>query len=527
MNTNTWHYRIKEIIFFIFILTAFLSIDDFFAFDRFNGIGVNTQGNFGLSEYIRKAVFVGEYIIASLIFYYATKLNKKVGLPILFILFLLLLIDTSVHRIIGTHADIFYISALNGAIGNVSDALHQFSDQILHSFIMTSVLIIPLVIKSCLPARQKKSYLAFILMGMLIFVYGFILIVRGSPALVGFPKGYAYGFGNVFLLINDITLNFRANKHIKIQPYSANSTTNKIIVIIDESVEYNEFSALYKKNNPYSINFGQAFSAANCSASSNYIIRRATYDRNTTTNKLDIKKVDSLFSLARRKSFRTVYIDNQNVLKDPAVRNYFDKDEIDSIDVVIEPDGNIFDRDLKSLSKIEDELKRENVFIFINKLGAHFPYENTIPKKLITSDNTTNYRSSVKRNTISYLTELSRIIDDQTIVFYTSDHGQDLYSKATHCNTGNSATELEYSVPFVVITKDNDTYQSLTTASYKYRNYLTHIEFAESIRNTLGYELKNTNSIFKSNETFTNKHCGLYGQPKPFFGINPSCKQIR
>ena len=527
MKSNIWNYRIIEAIFFIFILIAFLAIDDFFAIQRFNGIGINTQGNFAISEYIRQAVFVGEYLIAALSFYYVTKLNKKLGLPILLMLWVLLLIDASIHQIIGTHADIFYISAINGAVGNISDALSHFNAQILSSLGMTSILMIPLIIKTSLPSRPKKGYRAFILMGMLIFAYGFILIVRGSPALIGFPKGYAYGYGSVFLLINDITLNFHSDDHIKTELYSANSSINKIIVIVDESIEYNEFSKLYEADNPHSIDFGQSYSGANCSTSSNYIIRRATWDRNTSIDKLDIKKVESLFSLAKNMSFRTVYIDNQNVLKDPTVRNYFDKHEVGSIDTIIVPEGNIYDRDLNSLSKVEDELQHENVFIFINKLGAHFPYENTIPKALVKLDKMDNYRSSVNRNTISYLKKLSKIIDDKTIIFYTSDHGQDFNSRATQCNTGNGVSDLEYSVPFIVITKDSDTYQSLINVSHRYRDILTHIEFSESIRNAIGYEIKEIKSIFKNGEILTNKYCGLYGQPKPFFGINPSCKQIR
>lgn len=440
---------------------------------------------------------------------------------------MLVLIDTTIHQIIGTHADIFYISAVNGAIGNISDAISQFHIQILKSFGMTSILMIPLILKISMTSKSSKGYRAFVLMGMLLFAYGFILIVRGPQALIGFPKGYAYGYGSLFLQINHISQKFHVNEQIKTEKNATKFPINKIIVIIDESVEYNEFSKLYKGSIPYAINFGQAYSGANCSAASNYIIRRATWDKNIHVNKLDIKRVENIFSLAKRQAFRTVYFDNQNTLKDPTVRNYFDNAEISNIDTVIEPDGDIYNRDLHSLSKLEKELQHNNVFIFINKMGAHFPYENTIPPALVKSENMVNYRSSVNRNTISYLNEISKIIDDRTIIFYTSDHGQDFNSIATQCNTGNDVSELEYSVPIIVITKNNETYQSLVIASDKYKDFLTHIEFSESIRNVLGYNIEKIGSIFKDPESQTNTYCGLYGQPQPLFGIKPNCKKIR
>lgn len=68
MNYTRWKHRIINMIFFGYILIAFLALDNFFVFQRFNAIGLNTQGHFGISEYIRQAVFIGEYIFAALIF---------------------------------------------------------------------------------------------------------------------------------------------------------------------------------------------------------------------------------------------------------------------------------------------------------------------------------------------------------------------------------------------------------------------------------------------------------------------------
>lgn len=530
MNNKIWAHRIIEFIFFCYITISFLAIDNFFAISRFNAIGLNNQGNFGISEYIRQFVFIVEYIAAVLTFYYATKLNRKIGIPVLFILWASIFVDTSIHLIKGSPADIYYISAINGAVGNVGDAISQYSSQMLSALVLTSILMLPLLVKAAKPTKPSKNYPFLILLGVLIFFYGFILIARGSPALIGFPKGYAYGFGSLALQANNIYQSVQPDEDLKLKTYSTNSTINKIIVIIDESIEYGEFSKLYQKAIPYSINFGQAYSGANCSAASNYIIRRATWERKggtTNDNAINIKTTESLFALAKRASFRTLYIDNQHVLKDPTVRNYFDNTEIENIDTIIEPDGAAFTRDLGTITNISSELSKGNSFIFINKYGAHFPYASTIPESSVTSNNKENYRESIRRNAIEYLNEIAKIIDDNTIVFYTSDHGQNLDATATHCNTGTDANIKEYSVPFVIITKNSAVYSQLTNIADRYNNLLTHIEFSESIRNVIGFEVEGKWSVFKSDLPFEKQFCGLYGPPKSFFGVKPKGKPIQ
>lgn len=273
-------------------------------------------------------------------------------------------------------------------------------------------------------------------------------------------------------------------------------------------------------------------SGANCSAPSNYVIRKATYERDGET--LLISQVPSLFEIAKQKGYSVTYIDNQHVLEDPTIRNYIDDKEASLVAQVYSPRQPEYVRDLASIEIIGKILKntRKN-FIFVNKVGAHFPYENTIDPQYRTNNRLKNYSISLQRNSIQFLDKLSKSLSVDTVLFYTSDHGQNLSSKTTHCNTGNDISPKEYFVPFVIATGNLELLNSLKGSQdlfSKKGKHLTHLHFSESIRNLLGVEIKNKPSVFKANlilEQRSNSYCGLYGQPMSFFGRNPSCYPIK
>ncbi len=515
-----------NIFFFLFLCIAFLAVDDFSAVDRFNGIYANS----------RKVIFVVEYLIAVLGLYYISSLRLRIGLPILLFFWLLLLLDVSIHKITGQHADIFYISAMNAAALNMVESLSEFSPQILSALLMTSVLMVPLIIRNIVSVKPKlRGTQPFVLVSILFIAYGLILIMRGAPALVGFPKGYSYGFGSAYLHISNTLQVVSAlqgsapqNKE-QLVPFTPVYSFKKIIVLIDESIEYEEFLGLSKKGKIQNMtDFGKTYSGANCSAGANYLLRRATWKQNTETGKLLIKQVEPLFSLAKKSGYKTVYFDNQEVLSDGAVHNYFDDDELQKIDLVITPEESEpqYQRDLSSLKKLEKVLQEDKVFIFVNKVGAHFPYKHSIPPELTTPDKMSNYRLSVSKNTISYLQTLLEFIDDDTLIFYTSDHGQNFKAVASHCNTGANIVVSEYAVPFLVLSKRENINQLLNSTSLKIKGGLSHLEFSESVRNSLGYEVKDVGSIFKRDSNSIDSYCGLYGQPKVLFGVNPGCRLI-
>jgi hypothetical protein len=355
-------------------------------------------------------------------------------------------------------------------------------------------------------------------------LYGVTLIKRGTPALIGFPKAFSYTYGSLYLKANDLL--FPESTVSLIEDRSPIKKIKNIIVVIDESVEDSYLRKIFTPSTSSIVDYGESFSGANCSAASNYILRKGYWDRSKNDNKnIDIKKIDSLFKLAKKMGYTTAYIDNQMVLKDPTTRNYFDSKELSYVDLIVENNQPQYERDLSSIEKVQSLIGSGDNFILINKNGAHFPYENTIPPSLISPNTIENYKNSVLLNTVQFIKQLEKITPTDTIIFYTSDHGQNLTGGATHCNTGPEVNRLEYTVPFYVISKDPKIMQALLAERKNKAFKFSHIEFSESIRNAMGLSISSSASIFKipsSSASF----CGLYGQPISFFRKLPECSPL-
>lgn len=108
-------------------------------------------------------------------------------------------------------------------------------------------------------------------------------------------------------------------------------------------------------------------------------------------------------------------------------------------------------------------------------------------------------------NCVNYIKKLHQIIGKNSVVFYTSDHGQELNARATHCKTGANISDKEYTVLFIIMTKNSALIQLIVENPNT--NAFTHLEFSESIRNILGEEIPNANSVFKWKEPIAS-YCG-------------------
>ena len=511
---------------FCFVALVFLWLDGFYALQRFHAIGLNTEGNLGLSEYFRRAVFMAEYVLAALTLLLLSDFKKPWGSLLLCLLWILVAIELALHGLFGRPADLNNIAALNASVANVGDAAEQYTKPILLSFAKSALLFVPLLIKNRLFKNRRVGKALLLTLLTLSLIYGVILIKRGTPALIGFPKGFSYGLGSLSLIINNALV--KPDK-IETSPFNRlddlNDRIKNIVVIVDESIEYEAFKKQFSSSHKNIIDLGRSFSGGNCSAASNYIIRKAYWKR-SNNNSVAIKEVDSLFKLAKQKGFTTTYIDNQGVLKDPTVRNYFDDDELKSVDHLVENGQAPYLRDLESIAQIINTTQSGNNFILVNKNGAHFPYENTLEPAKVSVNTNDNYAKSIKRNALDFIDQLAEKIAPDTVVFYTSDHGQELNARAAHCNTGEGISAKEYAVPFLVITENEVIKNRLQTDRACMDGKLSHIEFSESIRNLMGIEIKNANSIFKCAPP-THQYCGLYGHPIKFFGSEPSCVPLK
>lgn len=336
--------------------------------------------------------------------------------------------------------------------------------------------------------------------------------------MIGFPKGYSFAFGTLAVNANKL---FAENEKIELHKFHVPAGIRNVIFVIDESISFDEISR-GRIDNKKIFNFGRTISGGNCSATSNYILRKGVSEI-SADGRCTLVEVKSLFQIAKENGWQTYYVDAQGVLRDRTVRDYFTDFEISFIDNYIDVSGKpLGSRDIKIPSIIRRCIVNLGKnFILINKAGVHFPYEMYLDKNDAIGDNIDNYRKILNKNVINVLNEFAIAVDDETVIFYTSDHGQNFDGGATHCNIGSDIRKEEYFVPFYLIT-DNE-YIKNTVQNCK-KNTTNHYIISESVRNLLGVEVADQNSIFKSDIPYIN--CGVYGQPIKFFGNNVSCLRI-
>lgn len=312
------------------------------------------------------------------------------------------------------------------------------------------------------------------------------------------------------------------------------STTDSprvIVVLMDESIRGDEldidggraYSGL-RAQSAIATNFGVASSLANCSASSNVTFR---YGASRSHYLTDIKVNPSMWAYAKHAGYQTYYIDAQRT--GGALQNFMtpaEKKFIDHFDQ-IGPDVVPSEKDMdvaRLLRKIIDSPDRVRKFIYVNKMGAHFPYEGkyprdqthfvptlaqtyfgdkSTPKVAWPTENTpaerarffNSYLNAVSWNVGHFFDLLLPGLDlSDVVIVYTSDHGQDFHEDGspgyvTHCTDGHAAMG-EGRVPLVMITR-NPVWQSRFTADAKLNfGRASQFDVFPTLLEMMGYSLQ-------------------------------------
>jgi hypothetical protein len=195
---------------------------------------------------------------------------------------------------------------------------------------------------------------------------------------------------------------------------------NNIIFIVDESIQYEYFN--HEKLDFKHINLSPSLAVFNCSFTSNKSMITGAVDKDLP--------LPSLFQYAKNSNFKTFLINTQsNTLTNGL--NYNDEKFIDEFVYI---GKNTKTRDNRAVNKIVNILKSnilEKKFIFVQKYGAHFNYINSIVPNIEKKDSNAivreeHYKQSIQENSIEFLNKLEKHIDKSTVIFYISDHGQNL-----------------------------------------------------------------------------------------------------
>lgn len=231
-----------------------------------------------------------------------------------------------------------------------------------------------------------------------------------------------------------------------------------LFLIVDESVSgpdlsINGFSVcttpFLQKNASLFINFGIACSYANSSAASNLsLLSGMRMDELPDLTYTAFCK-PGIFQYAKRAGYQTFLLDAQ--VNSPVLQNYLTARDLPCIDSLFQPGAMNSSLALHARdSIIAEEAARlaslpVSTFAYVNKAGAHWPYETNFPANLAEDGSLAggrlqkqaSYFKSIYWNVDKFWQRLATKLKHQqgVLIIYTSDHGEDYASgslKATH-----------------------------------------------------------------------------------------------
>lgn len=517
----------------LYLATAILIFDQGELLKRWRGLGTRAGDIVSWSEFfIKRGVFLAQHVVAiSCIALAALAPSRRLGIAITCLSFTGLAIEFSYFYIRGVFPNLNDLVTIYEGIGEAVGVTQEYWPFFAKGIGTALAITLPGFLFLLSKRRKPLRYAGRLALGLLVVLASFYVVVakeKGEAGLVGFPRGFSALIGGALLSVaverpTDTGLN-------RLTAITRNESIRNIVVVMDESVTTSVFrevaGPLLKTPDVY-VFPGAVFSGANISAASNYFFRKTIVDSDGR------HQIASFFELAKTNGFSTLYIDNQGVIHDPGAKNYFDRRELQFVDKLVDNSGLItHERDRAAVDQIEQWLKStRNGFVLINKQGSHIPYETSIAPESRRPDRWDNYRESIRINSVELLLALRRTIDENTLVIYTSDHGQNVGSHASHGNPGSTANPKEWEVPFVVLSKNRETLDEFLRSRFLAapQSVLTHDDISEIVRNTLGFSSRQGQRLIELENSRTD-YCGHFGPPYAMFAKRPqddSCKLLK
>lgn len=357
-----------------------------------------------------------------------------------------------------------------------------------------------------------------------------IVYLRGGEGSNGFPGQYnPAAFAFVLAAEKVLEPATPAREEVALA-HPGKRPFRHVVLVMDESVrgDYIDINVDdgvetgLRPLGPALFNFGIAASAANCSSTSNASVRYGV-TRDSYLRDLDVNP--SFWRYASQAGYRTIYIDAQR--QGGRLHNFMDERERAEIDEFVQLDASLplDQKDIQAGRRLNEMLKRSQPsFIYVNKVGCHFPYEgkypadrtlysptmertyfsNEVDPKIASqpqADGTNSearwrqvnsYRNCVAWNTREFFREmLADAPLDDTLVLYTSDHGQNFHEDGssgaqTHCTIG-PASAGEGRVPLVAITRKAGVAAPLRAAANGNRDKASHFNVYPTVLWAMGY----------------------------------------
>jgi len=437
-----------------------------------------------------------------------------------------------------------YIVMAN-SIGFSSDALIQYQSAIAKALIISLCLFFGVALRPKTAITNRTVSIAGSpLIG--VTVLAIILFVRGGDGAKLLPPAFPFLSYTELSVYEAITERPVARKAVTIS-LEKKASPKHVILLVDESVSGNYLDVCGSKglktpltdntHSDFSIhNYGCAVSINNCSAGTNSILR---FGGGRSDYQSKIAGAPSIWAYAKAAGFQTVYIDGQRTGGD--LQNLMNGEELKLIDRFVQFDKILpRDRDRAIADQLAVLLDTQvPTFIYVNKVGVHFPLNNKYPDDYLVfkpaleqnsesslSDThvdvrggsagwrlyRNSYRNALLWNVDAFFERLFGKADlSSSTIIYTSDHGQDLHERgnpgnSTHCG-GNPLME-EGLVPLVVIEGKN--VNSLDWAAHLVDNKdkVSHYQIFPTLLGVMGFNLDQTRHSY--GELLTDKSTDPY-----------------
>jgi glucan phosphoethanolaminetransferase (alkaline phosphatase superfamily) len=396
------------------------------------------------------------------------------------------------------------------------DAWTHYKQDILYglfiaSFAFVFIVAPPADFKKRFPQTQKPA-LAYSLIGLPFLILFAIALLRGGYGLAQTPIQYRIPAMLSMIALEKIVFEENIREEVKASPEPLmEGKPPNVILLVDESLR-GDYIDLNKDQGitPFLAsmqnrvaNFGYASSGANCSAESNQILR---YGPNVNDFDRTFKTNPYIWQYAQKAGYETIMIEGQ--AHKGKLNNRMNSTELSYIDKFIYSSGNnSYEKDMdiaKTIKNLLASQEAEPLFILVVKKGLHVPYNDKVPEerrkfKLKSADTDNWDRSdliSSYKNGVAYLIDdfffelLAKKRLDQTVIIYTSDHGQNLLDNGTylsHCSTDNTSP-FEGVVPLLAITDNSAYLEKFNRAATRNKDKASHFNIYPTILSLFGYE---------------------------------------
>jgi len=354
-------------------------------------------------------------------------------------------------------------------------------------------------------------------------------ILQAGQGLGGLPAHYK---GAVMFSVMMLNKTFgeqeRAAIAVTVPLVGSHEPRPNVLFVINESVRGDYLDINHDRGvTPYLAsmshrvtNFGYAGSMANCSRHTHQALRIGLDMSHPIESQ---RRNPFIWQYAKDAGYKTVLIEGQ--VKRGKWNNNVGKIErelLDEVHYLNDPDEDdeLWSRDQRLQEIIERTLSDSDpdhpVFIYVVQYGVHFPYEDKYPESATrfpveASEDTpltpraqaiNAYKNAVGWSVDPFFTTMlegDRRFPD-TVLIYTSDHGQDLMDTADavlHC-TVHDPSPYEGLVPLLTVTDHPEWKSRFESAARRNKDKASHFNIVPTILEIFGFEPSGIKSLHGS-----------------------------